>query len=217
MQVYHIPKQCEVLLFDIDMTLYYNPEYFRSQIENQIRLLSQEWFWSFEKTEEKIEAFRQQWLEEKGEKLSFGNTLLYGFGVPISRSVELRDQCITPEDYLKSDPRLKKVLKELHKRYRLVALTNNTSRVGLRTLEVLGVSDLFELVIGLDMTGHSKPHPAVYDYVLEKVKAAPGLITSIGDRYQVDLKKPLDLGMGGVLVNGMEDVYKLPQLLLESH
>jgi HAD superfamily hydrolase (TIGR01549 family) len=216
MQVYHIPSQCEVLLFDIDMTLYHHPEYFRSQIDNQIRLLSQEWGWSFESAQEKIEDFRQKWQSEKGEKLSFGNTLLLGFGIPISRSVELRDQCITPEDYLSNDPQLRSVLAQLQKGYRLAALTNNTSRVGLRTLDVLGVAELFERIIGLDMTGHSKPHPAVYDYTLEQLQISPKRIISIGDRYEVDLKRPLELGMGGILVEGMGDVYRIPELLKDE-
>ncbi|GHU60966.1 hypothetical protein FACS189445_2140 [Spirochaetia bacterium] len=36
---------------------------------------------------------------------------------------------------------------------------------------------------------------------------------SIGDRYDIDLLLPLELGMGGILVDGVEDVYKVPGIL----
>ena len=36
---------------------------------------------------------------------------------------------------------------------------------------------------------------------------------SVGDRYDIDLALPLELGMGAVLVQGVEDVYRLPELL----
>ena len=39
--------------------------------------------------------------------------------------------------------------------------------------------------------------------------AAPEII-SVGDRYEVDIEPALVLGMGGILVDGVEDVYRLP-------
>ncbi|MDR2796887.1 MAG: HAD family hydrolase, partial [Treponema sp.] len=32
---------------------------------------------------------------------------------------------------------------------------------------------------------------------------------SVGDRYDMDIALPLSLGMGGILVDGVEDVYHL--------
>jgi phosphoglycolate phosphatase/putative hydrolase of the HAD superfamily len=34
----------------------------------------------------------------------------------------------------------------------------------------------------------------------------------VGDRYDIDITLPLELGMGGVLVDGVEDVYRLPEI-----
>ena len=36
---------------------------------------------------------------------------------------------------------------------------------------------------------------------------------SIGDRYDIDLALPLEMGMGGILVSGAEEVYQLPSIL----
>jgi phosphoglycolate phosphatase/putative hydrolase of the HAD superfamily len=35
---------------------------------------------------------------------------------------------------------------------------------------------------------------------------------SVGDRYDIDLALPLELGMGGILVDGVSDVCRLPQV-----
>jgi phosphoglycolate phosphatase/putative hydrolase of the HAD superfamily len=39
---------------------------------------------------------------------------------------------------------------------------------------------------------------------------------AIGDRYDIDIALPLELGMGGILVDGVEEVYKLPEILLTA-
>jgi phosphoglycolate phosphatase/putative hydrolase of the HAD superfamily len=36
----------------------------------------------------------------------------------------------------------------------------------------------------------------------------------VGDRYDIDIDLPLKLGMGGILVDGVKDVYKLPGILI---
>jgi ribonucleotide monophosphatase NagD (HAD superfamily) len=37
----------------------------------------------------------------------------------------------------------------------------------------------------------------------------PGACVSVGDRYDMDIAIPLSLGMGGILVAGVADVYQL--------
>jgi phosphoglycolate phosphatase/putative hydrolase of the HAD superfamily len=126
--------------------------------------------------------------------------------------------------------------RDLHSRgLVLVALTNNPRSVGEATLEALGVADLFARVVGLDDTMKSKP--AREPFLLAARHALAGLGTelpgmgtelpgtgtelgtgfadclAVGDRYEVDLAIPLELGMGAVLVDGVEDVYGLPELI----
>ncbi|GHV96069.1 hypothetical protein AGMMS50293_23890 [Spirochaetia bacterium] len=47
----------------------------------------------------------------------------------------------------------------------------------------------------------------------EHCAAAPECCLSVGDRYDMDLARPRELGMGGILVDGVADVYGLPALL----
>ena len=38
--------------------------------------------------------------------------------------------------------------------------------------------------------------------------------TNVGDRYDMDIKLPLEMGMGGILVNGVEEVYQIHKSML---
>jgi len=52
-----------------------------------------------------------------------------------------------------------------------------------------------------------------FEKFCELAGCPPETCVSIGDRYDIDLDLPMQMGMGGILVNGVEDVYCLPELL----
>lgn|SRR5579875_283637 len=56
---------------------------------------------------------------------------------------------------------------------RLVALTNSGMAAGERTLEACGLIGCLERVLGTDAVATFKPHPAVYAYALEELRADP--------------------------------------------
>jgi phosphoglycolate phosphatase/putative hydrolase of the HAD superfamily len=47
---------------------------------------------------------------------------------------------------------------------------------------------------------------------VELLGVPPESCVSIGDRYDIDIATPLEMGMGGVLVTGVEDVYRFAGL-----
>jgi phosphoglycolate phosphatase/putative hydrolase of the HAD superfamily len=176
-----------------------------------------------------LDAYREAWERERragagGEKLSLG-TAFRAFGISIEENVRWREELYQPERYLAEDRRLREALLRLSGkksggpgagppgvRYLLSLLTNNPVGIARRTLRRLGVEDCFSTVTGLDSLMLSKPHRALF------YRASRGLpperCVSIGDRYEFDIALPLDMGMGGILVDGVEDVYGLPDLLL---
>jgi len=141
-----------------------------------------------------------------------GNALAE-LGVSLPVSVEWRERLIRPEDWLTKDEKLLEVLTLLSGRYSLAAVTNNPRAVGLASLEALGVAACFRAVVGLDDTMVSKPARAPFELAARLLNSPPESCVSVGDRYDVDLAVPLDLGMGAVLVDGVEDVYNLPGIL----
>jgi phosphoglycolate phosphatase/putative hydrolase of the HAD superfamily len=213
MQTYSLPPEIRGLMFDMDLTLYRNEDYYASQRSNQITLAAAELGYAPYDFERRLTEWEDAFRLAHGKSPSLGNALLGAFGYSIVRSVELRRRAARPQDYLGADQRLAEVLAELSSRCPLVLVTNNPRDVAERTLDVLGVRALFPRIVGLDEAGHSKPHPAAFDLGYEALGADPKTVVAVGDRYAVDLEVPLSRGSGGVLVETMDDVYALPLVL----
>jgi phosphoglycolate phosphatase/putative hydrolase of the HAD superfamily len=221
----------------MDNTLYTHPGYLQSQIELPIRRLAEIRHTSFEGMRQEIAEYRKTWAAEhsgaQGEgqgkaqaQVSLGN-IFRSFGISIEETIVWREELYEPEKYLKSDPRLRETLLSLASSFALAVVTNNPVSVARRTFAALGVGDLFGVVVGLDTCLVSKPHEAPFRKAVELLggSALGGSIpggsvptiplescVSIGDRYDIDIALPLELGMGGILVDGVEDVYGLGAL-----
>lgn len=213
MHIYRIPKTLKCIIFDIDSTLYTNQEYAHEQVDIQIRHFATLKGMTPEVARKLIGNFRSEHEKTQGSKISLGNTLTH-FGIPISESIRWREDLIDPAQFLTRDPALIKSLNTLAKHFTLAAVTNNPVIPATRTLEVLGVFFYFKTLIGLDTTGVSKPHERPFMLASEKTNIVPAHCLSVGDRYDIDIALPLELGMGGILVTGVEDVYALPELLI---
>lgn len=213
MQHFNIPSCIRALLFDIDLTLYTNHEWAREQIDIQIRHFAN--LRKITETEARtlIDRERLRSELETGKKTSLGNALT-AFGIPISESIRWREELLEPGKFLTPDPVLRKTLKTLSGEFALAAVTNNPARPAGSTLEALGVRDLFPILVALDTTGVSKPHKKPYTTAAEALGVPWNTCISIGDRYDIDIAVPLELGMGGILVTGVEEVYTLPGMLM---
>jgi phosphoglycolate phosphatase/putative hydrolase of the HAD superfamily len=213
MKIYRIPLQVQAILFDMDLTLYSHPEYAQTQIDLPIAQLARIKLKSFEEMRDAIRQYRRDWAaSHEGQAISLGN-VFKAFGVSIEESIRWRETLYEPEKYLSKDGKLRSSLSVLRASRALAVVTNNPAAIAGRTLAALGVEDLFTVIVGLDTCGVSKPHRAPFLKAAELCGAAAAECLSVGDRYDIDISLPLELGMGGILVDGVEDVYKLPELL----
>lgn len=215
MQLFNIPHNPKVLIFDIDSTLYTCPEYAHEQIDSQIRYWASLNKMSAESARNLISDYRRKWAQDhNGQKISLGN-LFTSFGVSIETSIEWRKKLFDPAKYLKRNEALITSLEALKDTFYIICVTNNPVEAARKTLEVIGISHLFPDIVGLDTLKLSKPSKKILDCAVQR--AGEALKTeinyedciSIGDRYDIDLALPLELGMGGILVSGAEDVCRL--------
>lgn len=213
MTLYSIPRKLRTIIFDIDGTLYTSSAYVFEQVDAQVRHLAHIRGKDEDAVRKEIFDYRKRWAAEHGgKKISLGNTLT-AFGIPIEESIRWRETLLAPEKFLQRDPRLAAVLDELAGKYRLICVTNNPVAAARKTLDVLGVSAQLPDIIGLDTCMKSKPAPEMLLLAAERTGAALDECLSVGDRYDIDLALPLEMGMGAVLVSGAEDVYSLPEIL----
>ena len=224
MKIYKIPTDLRAFIFDIDSTLYTNQAYAFEQVDCQVRQFAKERGITADEARRMVADYRKKFAaEHEGSKVSLGNTLL-AFGVPIKQSVQWRRELLEPADFLGRDDRLIETLKILQEKYLLICVTNNPVLPARKTLEAIGISDFFPDIVGLDTCFKSKPALEPFETavkVLSKSACDKGLgqITAenclaVGDRYDMDIKLPLEMGMGGILVSGVEEVYQILESVL---
>lgn len=213
MKIYKIPEQLKAIIFDIDSTLYTNQAYAFEQIDCQVREFAKLRNITADEARRMVADYRKKYAaEHDGKKVSLGNTLK-SFGIPIEQSVEWRNKLMFPEHYLSTDEKLIAELKLLSQKYKLICVTNNPVYPARKTLEAIGISDFFPEIVGLDTCFKSKPAPEPFLLAAEKMNSKPENCLAIGDRYDLDIALPMKLGMGGLLVDGVEDLYGLNEKL----
>ncbi len=210
---YNVPSDIKAIIFDIDSTLYTNAAYAFEQVDCQVRRFASLRGITNEEARKMVADYRKKYAAENGgKKVSLSNTLR-SFGVSIEQSVQWRRELIEPADFLGLDKKLQEALAALGRRYKLLCVTNNPILPAQKTLDALGVADLIEVLVGLDTCNLSKPAKEPFERAAKEAGVSFDKIISVGDRYDLDLAPALELGMGGVLVRGVEDVYKLPELI----
>jgi FMN phosphatase YigB (HAD superfamily) len=211
MKVLAIAEEPKALVFDLDNTLYTNPEYAAFQEDVLVERLGRELGLSAEAASARIAALRAERAAAGLGKTSLGR-LFAALGIEIATSVRWREECYEPGEWLSKDQRLDRALAALSKRFVIALVTNNPRLIGEKSLAALGVRDHFSTLVGLDDTFAGKPAPEPFALVAGRLGLDPTVCVSIGDRFDVDLAPAMELGMGAILVDGVEDVYRLPEL-----
>jgi len=209
MKAIAVGEDPKALVFDLDNTLYTNPAYAQFQEEVLVERLGRHLGTGTEGAAARIAELRAE-REAAGQgKTSLGK-LFAALGVDMRDSVKWREECIDPARWLKRNPSLDKALGSLAKRFQLGLMTNNPRLVGEKSLAALGVRERFSVIVGLDDTLSGKPSREPFVEVCRKLGREPRECVSIGDRFDVDLAPAMELGMGAILVTGVEDIYALP-------
>ena len=207
MKTYNIPETVKGIIFDIDGTLYTSEAYVFEQVDVQIRHFAKLKSISVETARKMVEDYKAKWAENhNGEKISLAKTMA-AFGIPVAESIQWRKTLIKPEKFLHRDEKLVKTIENLKSKYKIICVTNNPIFTARKTLEAIGVSEFFPEIIGLDSTGLSKPHYLPFSMALQKMGLEAKNCVAVGDRFNIDIELPVKMGMGGILVDGVEDVY----------
>jgi FMN phosphatase YigB (HAD superfamily) len=214
MKVVAIEGEPSALVFDLDNTLYTNPAYAAFQEDVLVERLGRELGVGPEAAAAKLAALRAERERAGLGKTSLGK-LFAALGIEIATSVRWREEAYEPSKWLKKDARLDRALCLLSRDFRLALMTNNPRLIGEKSLEALGVRDHFSVLVGLDDTYSGKPAPEPFIEVSKRLGLDPAACVSIGDRFDVDLAPAMELGMGAILVDGVEDVYDLPSLFAD--
>lgn len=233
MKVYNLPQVVKGIIFDIDSTLYDCPQYAFEQVDIQVRHFAHLRGMTEESARTVIGKWRREWsAAHGGKKISLGNTLLH-FGISIEESIKWRETLLEPKYYLHKDEKLHQCLLALKKKFRLICVTNNPVLPAKKTLEAIGAEDIFcdggggiqcfarvpwgsqaaGGIVGLDTCKVSKGAKEPFEKALKVMGFEANECVSVGDRYDMDIAPPIEMGMGGILVDGVKDVMLLEGVL----
>ena len=213
MTIYHIPEETKAIIFDIDSTLYTNAEFAKNQIDVQIEQFAKIKNLDPKTANQMVVSYREEWSKlNAGKKRSLANTFI-DLGISIEQSIQMRKELINPEKYLFIDTKLAETLVELSKKFSLICVTNNPVSAARKILECLGVDMILPEIIGLDTFSISKPDVKMYELAAKRMNVKIENCISVGDRFDIDLAIPLEMGMGAILVDGVEDVYNLGNVI----
>lgn len=120
---------------------------------------------------------------------------------------------IHPEEFLKRDERVPKLLKLLATRFGLYLYTNNNRDLSGRIMARLGVTGLFREIFTIEDYWLPKPDSKLITDILTKIAVKPAEALFVGDRYEVDLMVPESMGCPIFESQTVEELLTLEQLV----
>lgn len=112
---------------------------------------------------------------------------------------------IISEDYIRYLPNHNylfegtfELLEYLIKKYELHIITNGFEEVQNIKLKKSGIDKYFKEVITSECIGVKKPNPKIFEFALEKAKAAAHNSIMIGDSYEADVEGAINVGMKAI-------------------
>ncbi|MBC9796532.1 YjjG family noncanonical pyrimidine nucleotidase [Sinomicrobium weinanense] len=95
----------------------------------------------------------------------------------------------------------KDILSYLESGYRLHIITNGFEEVQDKKLANAGIGSYFVHVVNSEMAGVKKPHPAIFEYALQKAGIQAGNAVMIGDDLEADVLGAINAGMHAIHYN----------------
>jgi putative hydrolase of the HAD superfamily len=120
---------------------------------------------------------------------------------------------IQPELFLSRSEKVADLLLTLGTRFELYLYTNNNRPLAERIMALLGIAGLFRQIFSIEDTWRPKPDKAGLEDILRRIGKRPEECLFVGDRYDVDLRVPAEMGCAVYLVKATDDLLHLCTLL----
>ena len=196
------------IVFDLDGTLYVS-----DRLDEKIRRAVCEYAGSLkgispEAAADLIRETRERLSQEQGMEVTLSSVCeelggdLAGFHQAITPKVH-------PEKCLTRDDRVVRLVTNLAARYDLYIYTNNNPDLAGRIMNLLGISGLFREVFTIENFRRPKPDRSALERLFSAIDRHPVECLFVGDRYDVDLRVPAEMGSAVFLVTGVQELLKL--------
>lgn len=124
---------------------------------------------------------------------------------------------IDPRPHITRDERAPALLKALSGRFDIYLYTNNNRRLSARIMKLIGVSGLFKEIFTIEDTWRPKPDRSTLEFIFRAIGSEPSGCMFVGDRYDIDLRLPAEMGSAVYLAKSMEDLLSLAKIMYEEN
>jgi putative hydrolase of the HAD superfamily len=159
-----------------------------------------------------ITATRQRLMEESCTVQTI-SAVCRELGGSVQELHRLFERTLRPEAHLVRDERVIRLLERLAERFSLYIYTNNNRVLTTRIIDYLGLDGVVRGTFTIDDAWRSKPDEGMVNRVLEEIGLSPNEVLFVGDRYDVDLRVPEQLGCPVYLSQNLEQLLRLEELL----
>lgn len=160
-----------------------------------------------------IVATRLRLMEESGTVQTI-SAVCRELGGSVQELHRYFEQNLRPEAYLVRDERVIRLLERLGKQFSLYIYTNNNRALTARIMNYLGLDGLVSNIFTINDTWVGKPDEGMVNRVLSETGLSPAEALFVGDRYDVDLRVPEQLGCPVYLSQNLEQLLRLEKFLL---
>lgn len=199
------------IIFDLDGTLYVNRELGGEIHLSACRTLAEHYGIGLDEAEE---LFRQT-KERLTGALEFTVSLTRTFeelGVDVPELHRRFCRDIYPESYLKRDERVVALLERLGREYELYIYTNNNLCLTARIMGLLGIDGMFRRIFSIEDFWRPKPDREILEGMFAEIHRRPEECLFVGDRYDIDLMLPEQMGAQVFLTTTVDDLLALDVL-----
>ena len=98
-------------------------------------------------------------------------------------------------------PGAMELITHLKKDYKIGIVTNNLTEEQLRKIRFLKIDHLIDVMVTSEDAGFTKPNPAIFNMLLEKLNVMPEEAIMIGDHWRVDIEGASRLGIKCIWIN----------------
>jgi putative hydrolase of the HAD superfamily len=210
-----MPARLTTIVFDLDGTLYASDSLAREIQHSAARYVSEVLGTTLEEAIKQLAETRSRLAAETGTEVPLTRVCSELGGSPRELHLHFcRD--IDPKKHLVADERVVKLLQALRERFSLYIYTNNNRDLAGRIVELLGFAGLFREMFSIEYSWRPKPDSRTLQDLFSAIGVHPSESLFVGDRYDIDLKLPAEMGARVTLVKTVEELLELKTLLNEE-
>lgn len=208
-------SELRAIVFDLDGTLYESAPFGHQLLhESAVRVAELRGI-STDEGAALLRETRERLTAEQGREPTLA-TIWRELGADLREMHRHLEQTLTPEEFLSPEPRVIGLLEKLSARFAVEIYTNNNRHLSRRILETIGCDRFFPRLFTVEDSWTPKPHREALETVLRKIGRQPGEVLFVGDRYEVDLRLPAELGCRIYLSRTIEELLGLKSLAIEE-